>query len=204
MTSLIMIGIDLIAIAVLTFAVYFPRHHRKDLVAAFLGVNVGVLAVAMVLGSSTVSAGLGLGLFGVLSIIRLRSSEIAQHEVAYYFASLALGLLAGLTSTPSLLVGGLMVLIIAVLAIADHPRLMGGYRQQTIVVDVAHCDEEVLRSHLEMLLAAKLVNLSVIKLDLVNDTTVVDVRYRVPPRPVPHESALTARIHNARTHEVVR
>ena len=86
MTSLIMIGIDLIAIAVLTFAVYFPRHHRKDLVAAFLGVNVGVLAVAMVLGSSTVSAGLGLGLFGVLSIIRLRSSEIAQHEVAYYFA----------------------------------------------------------------------------------------------------------------------
>ncbi len=204
MTSLIMIGIDLIAIAVLTFAVYFPRHHRKDLVAAFLGVNVGVLAVATVLGSSTVSAGLGLGLFGVLSIIRLRSSEIAQHEVAYYFASLALGLLAGLTSTPSLLVGGLMVLIIAVLAIADHPRLLGGYRQQTIVVDVAHCDEEVLRSHLEMLLAAKLVNLSVIRLDLVNDTTMVDVRYRVPPRPVPSESALTARIHNARTHEVVR
>jgi len=204
MTSLIMIGIDLIAIVVLTFAVYFPRHHRKDLVAAFLGVNVGVLAVAMVLGSSTVSAGLGLGLFGVLSIIRLRSSEIAQHEVAYYFASLALGLLAGLTSTPSLLVGGLVVLIIAVLAIADHPRLLGGYRQQTIVVDVAHRDEEVLRSHLEMLLAAKLVNLSVIRLDLVNDTTMVDVRYRVPPRPVPSESALTARIHNARTHEVVR
>ena len=204
MTSLIMIGIDLIAIAVLTFAVYFPRHHRKDLVAAFLGVNVGVLAVAMVLGSSTVSAGLGLGLFGVLSIIRLRSSEIAQHEVAYYFASLALGLLAGLTSTPSLLVGGLMVLIIAVLAIADHPRLLSGYRQQTIVVDVAHRDEEVLRSHLEMLLGAKLVNLSVIRLDLVNDTTMVDVRYRVPRHPVPHESALTARIHNTRTHEVVR
>ena len=40
MTSLIMIGIDLIAIAVLTFAVYFPRHHRKDLVAAFLGVSL--------------------------------------------------------------------------------------------------------------------------------------------------------------------
>ena len=204
MTSLIMIGIDLIAIAVLTFAVYFPRHHRKDLVAAFLGVNVGVLAVATVLGSSTVSAGLGLGLFGVLSIIRLRSSEIAQHEVAYYFASLALGLLAGLTSTPSLLVGGLVVLIIAVLAIADHPRLLGGYRQQTIVVDVAHRDEEVLRSHLEMLLGAKLVNLSVIKLDLVNDTTVVDVRYRIPRHPVPQESALTARTHDTRTHEVVR
>ena len=199
MNSLTMIGIDLIAIAVLTFAIYFPRHHRKDLVAAFLGVNVGVLAVSMVLGSTTVGAGLGLGLFGVLSIIRLRSSEIAQHEVAYYFAALALGLLAGLTSTPSLLTAGLMVLLIVVLAIADHPRLLSGYRQQTIVVDVAHRDEEVLRAHLEMLLGGQVVNLSVIKLDLVNDTTVVDVRYRVPRSLVPSEQPLTAR-----THEVVR
>ena len=78
MNSMIMIGIDLLAIAVLTFGVYFPRHHRRDLVVAFLGVNVGVLAVSMVLGSTTVGAGLGLGLFGVLSIIRLRSSEISQ------------------------------------------------------------------------------------------------------------------------------
>ena len=54
----------------------------------------------MVLGSTTVGAGLGLGLFGVLSIIRLRSNEIAQHEIAYYFAALALGLLAGLSGTP--------------------------------------------------------------------------------------------------------
>ena len=192
MNSLIMIGIDLIAIAVLTFAVYFPRHHRKDLVAAFLGVNVGVLAVSMVLSSSTIGAGLGLGLFGVLSIIRLRSSEIAQHEVAYYFAALALGLLAGLTSTPSLLVGGLMVLIIGVLAIADHPRLLSGYRQQTIVVDVAHRNEEVLRSHLELMLGGRVVNLSVLKLDLVNDTTMVDVRYRVPRNSVPSEQPLAA------------
>ena len=209
MNSLIMIGIDLIAIAILTFAVYFPRHHRKDLVAAFLGVNVGVLAVSMVLASSTVGAGLGLGLFGVLSIIRLRSSEIAQHEVAYYFAALALGLLAGLTGTPSLLVGGLMVLIILVLAIADHPRLLSGYRQQTIVVDVAHRNEAVLRSHLEMMLGGQVVNLSVVRLDLVNDTTVVDVRYRVPRTPEPNESALKESALKesapaARTHEVVR
>lgn len=74
MEQLLIIGVDLVAIAVLAFGVYFPRHHRRDLVVAFLGINVGVLATTMVLGSSTVGAGLGLGLFGVLSIIRLRSS----------------------------------------------------------------------------------------------------------------------------------
>lgn len=182
MNAMIMIGIDLIAVALLTLAVYFPRHHRRDLVVAFLGVNVGVLAVSLVLGSTTVGAGLGLGLFGVLSIIRLRSSEISQTEVAYYFASLALGLLAGLTTTPSILAITLMILVVAVLAVADHPRLFVGYCQQTIALDVAHTDESVLRSHLEMLLGGTVVNLSVIKLDLVNDTTLVDVRYRVARR----------------------
>jgi hypothetical protein len=54
-----------------------------------------VLAVATVLGSSEVGVSRGLGLFGVLSIIRLPSSEISQTEVAYSFASLALGLMAG-------------------------------------------------------------------------------------------------------------
>jgi hypothetical protein len=72
MVSAAMIAIDLFAISIVTFGMYFPRHRRRDLVVAFLGVNVGVLAVATVLGSSEVGVGLGLGLFGVLSIIRLR------------------------------------------------------------------------------------------------------------------------------------
>lgn len=205
MNSLIMIAIDLVAIALLIFGVYFPRHHRRDLLVAFWGVNVGVLAVSMVLGSSTIGAGLGLGLFGVLSIIRLRSNEISQHEIAYYFAALALGLLAGLSAVPSVLAVSLMVLIIAGLFFADHPRLFPRYRQQTMIIDVAHRDEAVLRTHLEMMLSAEVVNVSVVRLDLVNDTTTVDVRYRLPRHPtsqVPDESA--AHVSDNRTSEYVR
>jgi hypothetical protein len=73
-SNLILMAVDLVAAALLAFGVYYPRHRRRDLVVAFLGVNIGVLAVATVLGSAQVAAGLGLGLFGVLSIIRLRSS----------------------------------------------------------------------------------------------------------------------------------
>ncbi len=125
MTALITIGIDLVAMAVLVFGLYFPRHRRADLVAAFLGVNVGVLAVATVLANSAVSAGLGLGLFGVLSIIRLRSDEITQHEIAYYFASLSIGLLMGMTSTPTPLVVGLVALILVALAFGDSRLFFG-------------------------------------------------------------------------------
>jgi hypothetical protein len=171
---------DLVAITVLVFGVYFPRHRRRDLVAAFLGVNIGVLAVAMVLGSATVGAGLGLGLFGVLSIIRLRSDEIAQHEIAYYFAALALGLIAGLGSAPTPLSGGLMLLVVAALYVGDHPGLFPRYRNQQIRLDVAYTDEDALRAHLETLLGGRVMSLAVKQVDLVNDSTLVDVRFQAP------------------------
>lgn len=182
MDSLAIIAIDLVAIGLLTFGLYFRRHRRRDLVVAFLIVNVGVLAVTEVLASSTVGAGLGLGLFGVLSIIRLRSSEIAQHEVAYYFASLALGLLAGMTTTLSLLNISLMALILVVIFVGDSPRLLRRYRQQVIVLDRAIADETALIAHLEGLLGARVHGISVQQLDLVDDTTTVDVRYQLADR----------------------
>ncbi|WP_433615739.1 DUF4956 domain-containing protein [Dactylosporangium sp. CA-139114] len=178
--KLLIIGVDVVAIAVLTFGVYFPRHHRRDLVAAFLGINVGVLATTMVLASAPVGAGLGLGLFGVLSIIRLRSSEIAQHEIAYYFAALALGLLAGLSDTLGPLSGGLMALIVAALFGGDHPALFGRHRQQTMLLDRAFTDETALRAHLEGRLGARVLNLTVRHVDTVNDTTLVELRYVLP------------------------
>ncbi len=177
MSTYVLFAADLIAISVLTLGFYLPRHRRRDLVVAFLGVNVGVLAVAGVLAQSTVGAGLGLGLFGVLSIIRLRSTELEQHEVAYYFAALALGLLGGLGDSAIPLSLGLMVLVVTVIAVADAPGFLAGYREQTVVVDRAFTDEAALVAHLEGMLGARVHHAAVSRLDLVNDTTTVQVRY---------------------------
>ena len=182
MDTLALIAIDLVAVGVLTFALYFRRHRRRDLVVAYLVVNVGVLAVTEVLASSAVGVGLGLGLFGVLSIIRLRSSEIAQHEVAYYFASLALGLLAGMSATLTVLNVALMALILVVIFVGDNPRLFARYRQQVIVLDRAIPDETALVAHLEGLLRARVHGVTVQRLDLVDDTTTVDVKYQLASR----------------------
>lgn len=178
MNTAAFIAIDLVAVALLA-TIYFARHHRRDLVVAFLGINVGVLAVTSVLATSTIGAGLGLGLFGVLSIIRLRSSEIAQHEVAYYFAALALGLLAGLGGG-SLTAVLLMGLILAVIFVADHPRPARRHRSLSLLLDRALVDEAAVRDHLEALLNSEIVSVDVQRVDLVNDTTAVEVRYRLP------------------------
>lgn len=176
-TILIHLAIDLVAILALVAGTYFPRHHRRDLFVALLGVNLGVVAVSSVLVSSSVGAGLGLGLFGVLSIIRLRSDELAQHEVAYYFAALAIGLIGGLGSDP-VTSAVLMALVVATLWVADHPRLLGGHERQVVVLDRAVSDSAMLTARLENQLGARVLGVQVVKLDLVNDTTTVDVRFR--------------------------
>ena len=180
--TLAYIGADLAALAILVGALYIPRHGRRDLVAAYIGVNVGVLAVTLLLSTSdNVGAGLGLGLFGVLSIIRLRSSSLAQGEVAYFFAALALGLLGGIKSH-LIIVAILMALILASLWVGDHPALMRRNRNQVVTLDRAISDENELITELEDLLGAQVRSVDLKSLDLVNDTTIVEVHYRLRPR----------------------
>ena len=180
LTTLTYIAADLTTLTVLVGALYAPRHSRKDLMAAYIGVNVGVLAVTLLLSTASVAAGLGLGLFGVLSIIRLRSTELAQHEVAYFFAALALGLLGGIQTAPIGMVTALMGTVVAALWIGDHPALMRCNRHQVIVLDHAITNETALIAHLEHTLGGQVRSVEVQRLDLVNDTTTVDVRFQVP------------------------
>ena len=180
--TLAYIGADLVALTILVGALYIPRHGRRDLVAAYIGVNVGVLAVTLLLSTSdNVGAGLGLGLFGVLSIIRLRSSSLAQGEVAYFFAALALGLLGGIKSH-LIIVAILMALILASLWVGDHPALMRRNRNQVVTLDRAISDENELITELEDLLGAQVRSVDLKSLDLVNDTTIVEVHYRLRAR----------------------
>ena len=182
MSSSVVFALDLLAIALLTFGLYFPRHRRRDLVVSYLGVNIGVLAVAEALTSAEVTAGLGLGLFGVLSIIRLRSFELDQQEVAYYFVSLALGVLGGVPITPHWLSPALMAALLVAIYVGDHPGLFTGYRVQAITLDAAYTDEAALVHRLEQMFDARVHRVAVRRVDLVNDTTNVEVRFEIHGR----------------------
>jgi hypothetical protein len=186
-SQLALVAANVAAILILVFGLYVPRHRRRDLVVACLAINIGVLAIASVLSTVEVSVGLGIGLFGVLSIIRLRSDELDQREVAYYFAALALGLLGGIRVVepgPSLaLMGGLL----AAMWLGDHPRLLGRYRVQELTLDRAWIDERQLEAHLADVLGGTIHRVLVRRVDFVNDTTTVEVRFetgRTAPEPV--------------------
>lgn len=168
---------DFIAITcIITF--YFRRHQRRDLMLAYAALNAGVLAVTTVLASAPVGAGLGLGLFGVLSIIRLRSDSITQAEIAYYFIALALGLITGIHAGPIWVAPALAATLVLVMFVVDHPRTLAATRRQVVTFDEAIADEDRLRARLEHQLNADVRRLIIEQTDYVRDLTVVDVRYR--------------------------
>lgn len=180
----ILIAADVVLISILVLGFYRARHGRKDLVISFMGANIGVLVVAGALSSasSSSSLGVGLGLFGVLSIIRLRSTELEQYDVAYFFSSLAMGLLAGLGVGQPVLTVALMALPLVALTIIDHPRFLGSSRHQRMVLDHAYPLESELRAQLQHTLMAEVVDVSIVMTDMVQDKTIVDVTYKVDGR----------------------
>jgi len=106
--DILMMGLaDLVAIGTLC-TLYMIRHKTRELMISYAVINAGVFTVTVALAHAGSTAGaMGLGLFGVLSIIRLRSTSLSQREVGYYFVSLALGLISGVRLDP--LPAGLLV-----------------------------------------------------------------------------------------------
>lgn len=179
MSFAIAIVTDLAAIIILAYALYFRRHQRRDLMLSYIALNVGVVAVTIALSSVEVGIGLGIGLFGILSIIRLRSDQITQQEIAYYFVSLALGLLAGLRPSPLWITPALSALVLLVMVVVDSPRVAPRARRHSLTIDRAFLDESALTAYTEQLLGARVTRIEVLNVDLVRDVTMIDVRYRV-------------------------
>ncbi|MDR1393481.1 MAG: DUF4956 domain-containing protein [Bifidobacteriaceae bacterium] len=188
MFSIILPVTDLVCIGVLVLGFYYPRHARRDLVAAFLTVNVSVLAVAAALAATSVNVGLGLGLFGVLALIRLRSAELQQHEIAYYFAALALGVTGGLASPMGWVAVGLMAAIVAVLGLADWAGAARANRSHTVVLSGLHRPGPELDQHLAALFSEPVTWSAVRKIDLTASVTTVAVGTAGPNRSRPRRN----------------
>jgi hypothetical protein len=176
--------VDLVAISLLTYALYFRRHQRRDLTLALMGVNVGLFAVSSFTATTTISVGFGIGLFALLSVIRLRSTTISQEEIGYYFIALVIGLVNGLSAGERWSVTiTLNVVLLAVMFVADHPRMLRHAERHLVVLKGVPRPLDSLQGELEDRLGYEVTRLRVLEIDYANKRTHVDVRINTD-RPV--------------------
>lgn len=182
-TSLLLrdLGIDVLAIIVLSVFIYYRRYRRRDNAVAFIAFNIALFTVASALTSTTkVNIGVGFGLFGVLSVVRLRSDEATQSESGYTMVAIAIGLLNGLPGMATdvkILFSGILV---AAMYIFDHPVLFRNhpYQRLRVELDTVITDESALRSEIENRVGGTLVQLTILDVDFVRETMRLDVRVK--------------------------
>ena len=94
-------AIDVVAMVVLVFGMYYRRYRDKELVTAAALFNVFAFAVLTILSNVQFSVAAGFGLFAILALFSLRSEQISKTEITYFFGSIAIAVICSVQGTTS-------------------------------------------------------------------------------------------------------
>lgn len=172
------LALDLVAILILLFGLFMRNHKRAGLVSVYLACNIGLFAVLTILAFSPLSSSVGFALFGVLSIIRLRSYEFEHVEIAYFFMSLSLALITAIDlgdlKLPLLLSG----VVLLAIGLVDTKYIRNQSKLISLTLNEIIIDSDALKSHLAQLLNASILDLNVKSINQQTQSMKVDVTYK--------------------------
>jgi hypothetical protein len=121
----------------------------------------------------------GFGIFGLLSLVRLRSAAFSIKDVAYTFSALVLALVNGLPERQVVLVIVLNVLVLAAVWLVDDSKTRVPTRVLRLTLDQALTRPEDVRAEVARRLGHEPIAVVVEQVDFVRETTVVAVRHEV-------------------------
>lgn len=175
-------SIDIIAMLLLIFGMYYRRYSDKELVTAAALFNVFVFAVLTVLSSVEFSLAAGFGLFAILALFTLRSEQITKIEITYFFGSVAIAVICSVHGTTIPFVAAVTALVLLGAYIIDHPRILSSVDGIKITLDKidAHAlsDPALMRTNLSERLGVEVMYYQIISFDYVNDMARINVYYR--------------------------
>lgn len=169
------LGLDVLVLLVLVGLLHRRRSTSPEMALVFTSLNIGLFAAVSVIGTGDFPTGIGFGLFGLLSLVRLRSAAFTLKDVAYTFLSLVLALVNGLPDRNLTLVVGINLAVLAAVWVTDDTRRQPATRRMRVVLDRAVFDEASARAALADRLSGSPVAVVVEDVDTVRDTTRVSV-----------------------------
>src|SRR5690242_6442322 len=175
-------GLDVVALLVLVGWLYRRRPSVPAIPLVLAALNIGLFAAMSTISAGKFPAGVGFGLFGILSLVRLRSAAFTLRDVAYTFVTLVIALCTGLPHRQMWLVAVLdAVVLLAVLLVDDPKSYEPPTRTVKLTLDRIY-PEPALIAH-DVALRFGLAPLSVVvdEVDYVRETTRVSARYPAVP-----------------------
>jgi len=174
------LGVDVVTMLLLVGWLYRRRLAAPEMALVFTALNIGLFAAVTTIGAGSFPTGIGFGLFGLLSLVRLRSTAFTLKDVAYTFVALVLALVNALPERNVLVVVLLDVVLLGSLWVVDETRRRTPpSRLMTVTLDIAVRDLASAASEVRRRLDVEPILVVVEDVDLVRETTRVAVRYAV-------------------------
>lgn len=176
------LAIDLVAMLLLVFGLYYRRYRDKELVTAAALFNVFIFAVLSVLSHVEFGLAAGFGLFAILAMFTLRSEPIGKTEITYFFGSVAIAVICAVQGTTLPFVAAVAALVVLGAWVLDHPRVLQSVDGIRITLDKiethALSDPAVMRADLSQRLGVDVMSYQITALDYINDMARIHVFYR--------------------------
>lgn len=175
----IRLALDLAAMTLHIFGMYYRRYHNKEVTTAAALFNVFVFSVLTILSAVDFGVTAGFGLFAILALFTLRSEPLEKTEMTYFFGSVAIAVICAVQGAPVLLSALVVSALLIGVYVFDHPRILRSVSTAKINLDQIDrellADPAVMRLRLEERLGVEVMSYEVLQLDFINEMARINV-----------------------------
>lgn len=176
------LALDLVAMALLVFGMYYRRYRDKELATAAALFNIFIFAVLTVLSAVNFGVAAGFGLFAILALFTLRSEPLGKIEMTYFFGSVAVAVICSVHGTPLQICISVLLLVLLGTYVIDHPKMLRSVSGAKISLDqIDACllrNPDSMRAKLSERLGVDVLSYQVVQLDYINEMARLNVFFR--------------------------
>ncbi len=179
--------INIAAMLILVFGIYYHRYRNKELVTAASLFNVFAFGVLTILSSVEFSLAAGFGLFAILALFTLRSEPLEKVEITYFFGSIAIAVICSVHGTSLEFVSSVIAMLLLGAYVLDHPHLLRAGDGIKVKITLEKIDTDALSNPDKMLaglsrrLGVEVISYRIDFLNYVNDMVGITAFYRKEP-----------------------
>lgn len=178
------LAINLAAIYVFAFVIYFRRYGNREMAVTMGLLNLFLCTIVITMTMTEFNLSAGFALFALLSMISLRSVNLAKVDVGYLLGAITLGLVNGLSISDYLMLFLCNSMILVGAWILDSKWLLRPTVEMELTLDEVTAadlkDHTRLKEQVQVLYELPVVHLRIDKFNVKKGTARINAQLRLP------------------------